>query len=186
MIILRMVQPNGLIADTTDATTALSYLDMGSDAYLISGYKVGVISQGGQYLIQTSPGAGFITLAAYFAGTGTGTGTPADVAPAGGITSPDGKVYRLIIPTSPGRVDTGGTYPGCSLDNQPACRPYQFGSIQEAYDFAAANNEIPQLVGSADEAWDIVYGRKSAGGSSKTWMIAGIAALFFLPKLLKK
>lgn len=75
-------------------------------------------------------------------------------------------IYRLILFTpreglpEGGTYDTGANYPGCGPDNTNACQPRQFNRLQDAYDYAALNNEIPVEVANADEAWDIVAGRK--------------------------
>lgn len=65
-------------------------------------------------------------------------------------------IYRLIIETSPGRVDTGATLPGCSIDHPENCNPRQFSNTPDAFAYAASRNEIPVIVPSADEAWAIV------------------------------
>lgn len=69
-------------------------------------------------------------------------------------------IYRMVLQTSPGRVDTGATYPQCSPDNPAACQPQQFASVQDAIDYASANGETPVLVASAADAWDIAAGRR--------------------------
>lgn len=112
---------------------------------------------------------------------GGNSGTP--VLPGAGVFGSGGKPYRLIIPTSPGRVDTGATYAGCSQSNPNACQPIQFADIQTANDYAVAHNEIPHLVGSPEEAWAIVEGRQTVSSVSPTWIAAGVLALvFFLKK----
>jgi len=109
-----------------------------------------------------------------------------------------GEVYRLIIVSEPGRVDTGALYPGCSRSNPDACKPMQFASIEDAVAYSKANNEIPYLVNTIDEAWSIVDGSQAinpaqvisdgaGGGVGTIGMVAiGAMALFFLPKMLKK
>lgn len=112
---------------------------------------------------------------------------------AGGLTIMPGKTYRLILQTAPGRVDTGATYPLCSRSNTDACKPIQFATIQDAVNYANAHNEIPLQVSSVDEVWAIVEGRIPVneanvlgGDNTMIWIAAGIAAVFILPKLLKK
>lgn len=64
-------------------------------------------------------------------------------------------VYRLILQTAPGRVDTGATYPGCTREQPDLCYALQFATVQEAFSFAAGHNEIPRIVQSADEAFNL-------------------------------
>ena len=73
---------------------------------------------------------------------------------------PDGgagyPLYRLIIETSPGRVDTGVTLPLCSVDHPENCDPKQFACTKDAFDYATARGETPVIVFDAEEAWAIV------------------------------
>lgn len=64
-------------------------------------------------------------------------------------------VYRLIIETSPGRVDTGATLPGCTSDTPSLCDPKQFANTVDAFNYAHSRNETPVIVPSADAAWNI-------------------------------
>ena len=105
-----------------------------------------------------------------------------------------GTIYRLILVTSPGRVDTGATYPGCSRSNTNQCRPIQFASVDDAVKYAKEHNETPVQVHDVEEVWGIVEGRipisESAilGGIGLSPMIlaAALGAALLLPKLLKK
>lgn len=181
---LTIITPQGNNIVVDNPTDAASYITQGSDVYYPNGARAYVISSGGTIWLAPSPTATRTTLEQHFGidtgGGGNGTGNP----PAG-VQGPDGRYYRLIIVSEPGRIDTGGTYPGCSLDNQGPCRAVQFTTIQEAYDYAEQSNEIPLLVGSVDEAWDIVYGRKSPGGGlsgTTLALLAGVALLLFWRK----
>lgn len=73
---------------------------------------------------------------------------------------PDGgagyPIYRLILETSPGRVDTGATLPQCSFDHPENCDPRQFACTKDAFDYAAARGETPVVVPTVDEVWSIV------------------------------
>src|SRR5262245_4320838 len=103
-------------------------------------------------------------------------------------------VYRFILVTAPGRVDTGASYTGCAQNNTQACQPVQFATLQNAIDYAKAHNEIPVQVSSAEEAWRIVAGAQpinpnqilSTGPSLTTMLVLGAAAFFLLPKILKR
>jgi hypothetical protein len=103
-------------------------------------------------------------------------------------------VYRMILDSGGGRVDTGATYPGCSAANPSACGPVQFASILDAVTYAYAHNEIPYMVASADEAFGIAEGRilptpaniipppsgpapGVAGADMSTLILAGLALL---------
>lgn len=107
-----------------------------------------------------------------------------------------GTVYRLILETAPNRVDTGATYPLCSRSNTDACKPIQFASIQDAINYAAANNETPVSVSTEEEAWAIIEGTQPIhsesiipiGGFSSElpWVAVAIGAVLILPRLLKK
>lgn len=107
------------------------------------------------------------------------------------------EVFRLILETSPGRVDTGATYQGCSRQNADACQPAQFATVQDAIAFAKQRGEIPVKVPSADVAWMIVEGNYPISDSMiitdsglpvdpKTLLIVGAAAVVILPMLLKR
>lgn len=67
-------------------------------------------------------------------------------------------VYRMVLETKPGQVDTGASYSGCSRSNSMACQPIQFASIQDAVEYAYAHNEIPYRVFSAEESWQTIEG----------------------------
>src|SRR5262245_7408686 len=123
-------------------------------------------------------------------------------------------VYRLILFTSRpgmsypegGSWDTGGTYDGCSYDNPSACKPEQFFHLKDAVDYAYLHHEIPVRVQSEDDVWDIIAGKlpitdnmvqppssDSGGGfgwftglDTTTLLALGAAAVFVLPRLLKK
>ena len=103
-------------------------------------------------------------------------------------------IYRLILATAPGRVDTGASYPGCAQNNTGACIPIQFSTIQDAIDYAKAHNEVPVQVASADEAWKIIAGAMpinpsqvlSTGPSMMTMLLIGLAAIFLVPRFFKK
>lgn len=71
-------------------------------------------------------------------------------------------IYRLIEETSPGRVDTGATLPSCSIDHPENCDPRQFADTAGAFAYAASRNEIPVIVASAAEAWNIVEAENRA------------------------
>jgi len=112
------------------------------------------------------------------------------------------EVYRLILETEPGRVDTGATYEGCSQNNKDACQPVQFANVQDAINFARQRGEIPVHVPNAQVAWDIIEGRHSIsenmiiseqgsgffGIGDNPFMMAALAigAVVILPKLLGK
>ena len=70
-------------------------------------------------------------------------------------------IYRLIMidPVS-GLANTGGTYPGCSIENQSACDPQQFANQADAVQYAKDHNEIPVSVATAADAWNVVAGAK--------------------------
>lgn len=114
----------------------------------------------------------------------------------GGLTIMPGQVYRLIMVTAPGRVDTGATYPLCSRSNPDACQPIQFTTVGEAVSYAQQHGETPLQVNNAEEAWSIVEGKAPINpehilgqGGGSDWMLwaAGIlAAVFVLPKVFKK
>ena len=91
-------------------------------------------------------------------------------------------IYRLIIDMAPGRIDTGATYPGCSRDNQAACVPIQFSTMEEALAYAAANGETPVIVPDADTAWGMVEGTIPipSPGISPTMLGLGAAAVLAL------
>ena len=110
-------------------------------------------------------------------------------------------VYRLILETSPGRVDTGATYQGCTRANPDACQPVQFSSVQDAINFAHQRGEVPVKVPNEIVAWDIVDGRHAitddmiitsptdgifSSLTANPMLLAGVAvaAIFILPKLL--
>lgn len=103
-------------------------------------------------------------------------------------------VYRLIMQTAPGRVDTGATYPGCAQNNTSLCQPVQFATLQNAVDYAKAHNEIPVAVSSADEAWRIAAGAQpinpnqiiSTGPSLTMLLLLGAAAFFIVPRFLRR
>lgn len=69
-------------------------------------------------------------------------------------------LYRFILykpdPTNP--YATGANYPGCSQTNTSGCRPMGFPTLQDAIDYAEANNEIPYRVDSEAEAWALNAG----------------------------
>jgi len=75
-------------------------------------------------------------------------------------------VYRLILETSPGRVDTGATYPGClprgTASDVALCDPQQFASTADAFAYAAAHNEIPVIVASAEAGYVIAEAEERA------------------------
>jgi len=105
-------------------------------------------------------------------------------------------VYRLILQSAPGRVDTGATYPACTRDNPDGCGPMQFSSVGEAVQYALAHGEVPYMVSSVNEVWGIVDGSlpihpnqilQSAPGALagmdwSTLLTLGGLALFFLKK----
>jgi hypothetical protein len=111
-------------------------------------------------------------------------------------------VFRLILQTAPGRVDTGATYSGCNRSNPNACQPLQTATIQAAVDYAHAHNEIPVRVSSVDEAWNIAEGKQpiqqsqiitGSGGDLMSLFsdpimlgVAAIGVIFLVPKLFKK
>lgn len=103
-------------------------------------------------------------------------------------------VYRLIMQTSPGRVDTGATYPGCAQNATQYCQPVQFATLTDAVNYAKAHNEIPVSVASADEAWRIASGAQpinpnqiiSTGPSLTMLLLLGAAAFFIVPKFLRR
>jgi len=103
-------------------------------------------------------------------------------------------VYRLIMQTAPGRVDTGASYPGCAQNNTALCQPAQFATLKAAVDYAAAHNEIPVSVSSADEAWRIIAGAQpispqqiiKTGPSTMTMLLLAAAAMFIVPKFLRR
>jgi hypothetical protein len=69
-----------------------------------------------------------------------------------------GTVYRFILQTSPGRVDTGANYPACSRSNPSGCAPMGFASVEAAATYAYEHGEIPVLVSNVEEAWTVVAG----------------------------
>jgi hypothetical protein len=103
-------------------------------------------------------------------------------------------VYRLILATTPGRIDTGASYPGCAQNNTQACIPIQFSTIDDAVNYAKSHNEIPVQVASADEAWKIIAGAQpinpsqilGRGPDMMTLLLIGGALIFVGPMLLKK
>jgi len=94
----------------------------------------------------------------------------------GGVQFMPGDIYRFILFTARplgsrenpdnidypdgGTYDTGASYPGCRIGNPEACIPMQFSSIQEAVSYAVQHGEIPVVVYSAEEAWEIAEGRR--------------------------
>lgn len=90
-------------------------------------------------------------------------------------------VTRFIMETAPGRVDTGANYPGCARDNQGACIPIQFSSMEDALQYAADHRENPVIVPDAETAWGMVEGTipipSAAGMSSTTMLGLGAAAV---------
>jgi hypothetical protein len=111
------------------------------------------------------------------------------------------EVFRLILEYSPGRVDTGATYGGCSQANAGACDPQQFANVQDAVNYAKSRGETPIRVTSEDEAWLVANGQKpitdsmvirgdgsfSLSSLTSDPMMLGVVALgaiFLLPKLL--
>lgn len=121
---------------------------------------------------------------------------PPDKDTNGGFHFMPGKVYRLILESAPGRIDTGASYPLCSRSNPDACKPIQFADVETAVNYAKANNEIPVRVNTADEAWAIMEGSQPideaniiTGGllDNPAVLVAGlIGILFVAPKLFKK
>ncbi len=51
--------------------------------------------------------------------------------------------YRLIIETSPGRVDTGATLPSCTREHPDLCDPRQFANTPDAFAYGEGRGEIP-------------------------------------------
>jgi hypothetical protein len=77
----------------------------------------------------------------------------------------DYPIYRLIFETSPGRVDTGATLPGCSREHPENCDAMQFACTKDAFDHAALQNEIPVIVPTVEDAWAIVDQENAARAS---------------------
>jgi hypothetical protein len=112
-------------------------------------------------------------------------------------TSPDNiqsTVYRFILQTpdltfpNGYRFDTGANYPACSSVNTSACQPQQFATLDDALAYATAHSEVPVMVQSSAQVWDIIAGNEpvpppiTSTGMS-TGMLALIAAgLYFLTK----
>lgn len=71
---------------------------------------------------------------------------------------PQGVIYRLILAEPDGTFATGANYPGCSQTKTSLCDPQTFNSLQAAVNYALAGNEIPVLVTSESQAWNIVAG----------------------------
>lgn len=113
------------------------------------------------------------------------------------------EVFRLILETEPGRVDTGATYPDCTLADRNSCLPAQFlgpNAFQDAVNWANAHNEIPVRVVNADHAWSIINGSQPItddmvitelpvpgllSGFDPMMIVLAIGATFVLPRLLK-
>lgn len=126
--------------------------------------------------------------------------------PTGGLIAPEtpgerqfvqGTIYRLLIMSErrDGSVESGATYAGCSRSNPTGCQPLTFANMDDALFYCSEHNEIPVAVASADDAWDIVDGKKtvdpnmilSTAGISTPLLLVGVAAaVLVLPKLLKK
>lgn len=124
---------------------------------------------------------------------------PPDNTTTQGVRFMQGTVYRLILAFSPGRVDTGATYPMCSRSNPDACQPVQFQTVEDAIAYAKAHNEIPVRVADENEAWAIIDGSvpihesniMTGGGFfdnlSPMEIVAGLLGLVFVvPKLFKR
>lgn len=98
--------------------------------------------------------------------------------------------YRLILATSPGRVDTGANYPNCSRTNLAACDPQQFASTDDAIAYAQARGETPIGVSTAEDAWNVIEGKKpvttsmvlqpGGGGLLSNPLVLGLGALLLL------
>jgi hypothetical protein len=86
-------------------------------------------------------------------------------------------IYRLIVETAPGRVDTGANYPGCSPENPNACDPRQFATLDDAYAYAEQRGEEPYVAGSVEEVWDIVAGRATPRYWYSNPVVLGLGAL---------
>jgi len=93
-------------------------------------------------------------------------------------------IYRLIFETEPGRVDTGATYPGCSRDNTGPCIPVQFGTIEEAVDYARSHGEEPLIVPDVETAWGIVEGTIPKPSAGISPAVMGLGALAVIALLL--
>lgn len=99
-------------------------------------------------------------------------------------------IHRFILQTpdlsfSTGfRYDTGADYPQCSISNTAACQPMQFGSVQDAINYALAHNEIPVSVQSSAEVWNIIAGNQpvppalTGGVSNMSLGLIGLGLLF--------
>ena len=102
-------------------------------------------------------------------------------------------VYRLIL-AGTNRYDTGATYPGCTIDNQQACDPVAFDTLEDAVDYAYAHGELPVMVFSEQEAWNIAAGAVVDQSRvlppvvthempiSWTWVLVGVGVLFLLTR----
>lgn len=84
------------------------------------------------------------------------TGIPIDTTPAAAV--PQGVIYRLILAEPDGTFATGANYSGCSQSATQYCDPQSFESLQAAVNYALQGNEIPVLVSSEAQAWQIVAG----------------------------
>lgn len=104
------------------------------------------------------------------------------------------RVYRFIMSTPNninGRIDTGASYPGCSVENPSACQPQQFYTIDDAVTYALSHSEIPVMVASADEAYGIIAGTIPLDASKIVtaptvnvggwvWVVGGLGAAWWL------
>lgn len=78
------------------------------------------------------------------------------------------EVYRLILKTPrPGMnypegvsYDTGATYAGCAQNNTAPCDPQQFDHLKDAVDYASKRGEVPVMVQSAEQTWNILEGKQ--------------------------
>lgn len=80
----------------------------------------------------------------------------------------DQPIYRLVLATPTtdknypdGYIyDTGALYPGCNRNNVQACLPIQFASYADVKYYCSQHNEVPVMVSSSDQAWNIVEGKE--------------------------
>lgn len=113
----------------------------------------------------------------------------------GGCTDPvpvTSTLYRFILQVSAGWA-TGSNRPGCTQQNSSACDPRMFGTLADAVNFAYANGELPYLVYSDVEAWQLVNGQiqpdsarvlppgtQSTGGDGSTGGLFGLSSTSLL------
>jgi hypothetical protein len=84
------------------------------------------------------------------------TAVPIATTPASQV--PQGVIYRLILAEPDGTYATGANYSGCSQSATNFCDPQSFETLQQAINYALQGNEIPVLVSSESQAWQIVAG----------------------------